>query len=266
MKWPILVLCVGGLLAQITLSSSTYMAESLMLEGLDAQKRGNSEGAMQLYQRAASWSTADPQLRYLHGLQWNRLGHADNAKAAYARSLEISPNMSVTLIKYAELLALTREPVAARRMIERALQLAPADPRAQEVAGLIRGVQGDHAGAAIYFEMAMELSTRPSPKLLNHASYTLFKLGDYNRALGYVDRALRMDPAQPDNHLLRGKILIALNRSDDAVTALRAAEREFLSRVVKNASTREKLKETRRYIAHLPSIEKSTGPSAENLD
>lgn len=266
MKWSILVLCLGGLLAQINLSSSTYMAEALMLEGLGAQKRGNSERAMQLYQRAASWSTADPQLRYLQGHHWNRLGQPNKAKAAYASSLDISPNMSVTLIKYAELLALTGDPAAAQQMIDHALQLAPADPRAQEIAGLVLGVQGDHAGAALHFEKAVELSVKPSPKLLNHASYALFKLTDYDRALKYVDEALRKDPSHPDNHLLRGKILMAMKRSDDAVTALRTAEREFLSRVANNASTREKLKETRSYLARLRSIRKSTGHSAESLD
>ncbi len=251
MKWPLLALCLIGLLAQFTFSSSTYMAEALMLDGLEAQKRGNSEGAIQFYRRAASWSTADPQLRYLHGLQWKRLGRLDDAKAAYGDSLAISPNMSVTLIKYAELLALTGEPQAAQQMIERALELAPADPRALEIAGLIRGVQGDHAGAAVHFARAVEYSTVASPKLLNHASYTLFMLEDYGAALTYVDEAIRKDPHHPDNHLLRAKILLATNRQVEAIAALREAEREFLDSPIKNAATEQKLKETRNFLSLL---------------
>lgn len=248
MKWPILFLCLAGLLAQFRLSSSTYMAEALMLRGLDAQKHGQSEAALQLYRRAASWSTGDPQLRFLHGLQWRRMGQPDFAKAAYASSLDISPNMSVTLVNYAELSALTGEPAVAQNLIDRALRLAPADPRALEVAGVIRGVQGDHAGAAVHFAKAVEISTSPSPKLLNHASYTLFKLEDYDVALEYVDRALRSDPKHPDNHLLRAKILLATNRQVEAIEALRTAESEFLSSTTKNMATKEKLKETRKFL------------------
>lgn len=244
----ILGLCLFGLLAQVGYALSGYKAEALMLDALEAGKRRGPEAALQLYLRAEAWSPGDPQLFYLQGLQWSKLGKTAEAKAAYARSLELAPGVPVTLMKYAEVLALSGEAQAADEAIHRALEIVPADSLAREIAGLVRGVQGDHAGAAKHFERAVNLSTNPSPKLLNRLAYSLYKLEDHNRALRYIDQALLVDADHPDNHLLRGKILLVMNRPDDATRALASAEREFLRLLATNPSNRDKLNETRRYL------------------
>lgn len=242
-------LCVLGLLAQVGYALSSYKAEALMI---DAGHAGNSigpEAALEYYLRAEAWGPGDPKLYFLQGLQWSKLGKFPEAKAAYARSLKYAPGIPITLIKYAEVLAHLGDVQAAEEAIGRALEIAPSDSMAQEIAGLVRGVQGDYAGAANRFERAVKLSPNPSSKLLNHLAYSLYKVGDNGRALRHVDRALRRDALHPGNHLLRGKILLAMNRPDDAAAALAAAEREYLRRLDAGPFNTDKLDETRRYLA-----------------
>lgn len=241
---------LGLVFAQVSYSFSVYKAEAHMIKALEARRGGDPESAIRHYQRAADWIPGNAELFYLQGNQWSRLGKVDEAKAAYARSLDLAPHIPATLIKRAELLALSGEPEAAEEFIDRALKLAPADWRAEEVAGLVRGVQGDHAGAAIHLERSRKFSGNPSAKLLNRLAYTQYKLADYERALGYVDQALNLDALHPNNHLLRGKILLGLDRPDDAVGALESAEREYMRQVAANASVNDRLQETRRYIIH----------------
>ncbi len=264
-RWALIVPCLGLVFAQVSYSSSVYMAEAHMIEALKARKGGDPESAIWYYLQASKWNPGDAELLYRQGNQWSRLGKVDEAKAAYARSLDLAPHIPATLIKYAELLALSGEPKAAEEFIDRALKLAPADWRAQEIAGLVRGVRGDHAGAVIHFERAREFSGKPSAKLLNRLAYTLYRLADYERALGYVDKALILDALHPDNHLLRGRILLGMNRPDDAVGALESAEREYLHRMATNASVNDKLQETRRYIVHAHVARGSAEDAAESL-
>ena len=259
-------LCLLGLLAQVGYALSGYQAEALMLEGLEAGKRSGPEAALQFYLRAEAWDPGDPQLLYLQGLQWGKLRKIPEAKAAYARSLEFAPDVPVTLIMYAEVLALSGEAHAAEVAIDRALEIVPADSMAQEIGGLVRGVQGDHAGAAKHFERAVKLSTKPSPKLLNRLAYSLYKLRDHGGALRYVDRALVIDANHPDNHQLRGKILLAMNRLDDALIALASAEREYLRLLVASPSNKDKLSETRRYLTLARMTRDAARPAASQDD
>lgn len=265
LRWALVVPCLVLIFVQVSYSSSVYLAEAYTLEALKARKGGDAESAIQYYLWAADLTPGDPELLYLQGDQWSRLGKVDEAKAAYTRSLELAPHIPATLIKYAELLALSDEPKAADEFIGRALKLAPADWRAEEVAGLVCGVQGDYAGAAIHLERSWEFSGTPSAKLLNRLAYTQYKLADYERALGYVDHALNQDPLHPGNHLLRGKILLGLDRPDDAVGALESAEREYLRHVDTNASLKDKLQETRRYIVRAHVARGASEDASESL-
>ena len=264
-RWALIVSCLGLVFAQVSYSSSVYMAEAHMIEALKARKGGDAESAIWYYLQASKWNPGDAELFYRQGNQWSRLGKVDKARAAYARSLDLAPHIPATLIRYAELLALSGEPKAAAEFVGRALKLAPADWRAQEVAGLIRGVQGDHAGAVVHFERARKFSGRPSAKLLNRLAYTLYRLADYERALGYVDQAVILDTLHPGNHLLRGKILLGMNRPDDAMGALESAEREYLHRVATNAAVNDKLQETRRYIVRAHVARGAAEDAAESL-
>ena len=264
-RWALVVPCLVLVFAQVRYSSSVYMAEAYILEALKARKGGDDESAKRYYLRAADLNPGDPELLYLLGNQWSRLGKMAEAKAAYARSLELAPHIPATLIKYAELLALSDEPKAADEFIGRALKLAPADWRAEEIAGLVRGVQGDYAGAAIHFERAQEFSGKPSAKLLNRLAYTLYRLADYERALGYVDQAVILDALHPDNHLLRGRILLGMKRPNDALGALASAEREYVRRAATNASENDKLQETRRYIVRAQVARGAAEDAAESL-
>lgn len=320
-RWALVALCLALVLGQVLYSTSVYMAEVYAVRALGARAGGDTESAIQYYLWAADFAPGDPELLYLQGNQWSRLGKVAEAKAAYARSLELAPHTPAALIKYAELLALSGEPEAAEESVGRALALAPADWRAVEVAGLVRGVQGDFTGAAVrldnsrkfsgssssqlaaelvrhaellalsgklvaarafvdrglelvtadrqaeevaglvcgmqgdyakaavHLARSLELSDNPSARLLNRLAYTQYKLGDFERALGYVDDALGLDALHPDNHLLRGKILLGLDRPGDAVGALESAEREYVRHAATNASVNAKLQETRRYLA-----------------
>lgn len=94
----------------------------------------------------------------------------------------------------------------------------------------------------------MKLSGNPGPDLLNRLANALYELGEPAQALGYADRALKAQELQPDHHLIRGKVLLALERFDEAAKALGGAEHVYAERVAGNLPEQGKLDESRRHL------------------
>ena len=243
-----LLIVFSGLAVQILFSSTLLIAESFTIRGRAAQSAEYSDIALKLYERAYRWTDRDPNLLYSLGVLRRQSGKGEAAAEVFARGLDLSPHEIPTLIAYAELLAFAGDFQQAEIMIDRASVIAPDYWRTEEVAGLVRGLQGDHAGAAAHSRRAEKLSGNPGPELLNRLANALYELDEPAQALGYADRALKAQELQPDHHLIRGKVLLALERFDGAAEALGWAESVYAERVAGDLPEQGKLDEARRHL------------------
>ena len=275
--WFLIPLVLSGLGLQVWSASMRLAGEAWMTRGIAAQEHQYPDVALDAYERAYSWNRHDQNLLHLLGaLKW-RLGNKEGATGALSEALELAPHEINMLIPYAEQLALSAHLPQAERAIQYALALAPENWRSEQVAGLVHGLQGDHAGAAVHFERAVKLTMNPGPELLNNLSNALFEQGDAGRALHIANRALRDQPQYVDHHLIRGKALFSLGRPEEAAKALGLAERIYREDQGEIKSAPEKLNMTRRYLirAHmalrrpdravetLAELAASQGPAAE---
>ncbi|WDP92449.1 MAG: tetratricopeptide repeat protein [Desulfobacter sp.] len=56
------------------------------------------------------------------------------------------------------------------------------------------------------------------------AKVHLYHIKDFDTALDHIDRSIELRPAMEDNRLMRSRILFALDRYDDAIVSLKAAQ------------------------------------------
>lgn len=243
-----LLIVFSGLAVQILFSSTLLIAEAFATRGRAAQSAEYSDIALKSYEQAYRWTDRDPNLLYSLGVLRRQSGKGEDAAEVFARGLDLAPHEIPTLIAYAELLAFAGEVQQAEIMIERASAIAPDYWRTEEVAGLVCGLQGDHAGAAAHSRRAEKLSGNPGPDLLNRLANALYELDEPAQALGYADRALKAQELQPDHHLIRGKVLLALERFDGAAEALGWAESVYAERVASDPPEQGKLDEARRHL------------------
>ncbi len=243
-----ILIILSGLAGQILFNSTLLIAEAFTTRGRAAQSELYPEIALKSYERAYQWNDHDPNLLYLLGVLRQQSGKDEAAAEALARGLDLAPHEIPTLIAYAEQLARAGDMQHAENMIERASALASGNWRTEQVAGLVRGLQRDHAGAAAHFKRAVKLSGKPEAGLLNNLANALYEQGEPAQALRYANAALNLQELNPDHHLVRGKALLALERIDEVHNALGWAERIYRKRVSENLPEQGKLDEARRHL------------------
>ena len=215
----ILGLFTTGFVLQVLFSFTAFVSEAFARTGAVAQTEGHAESALHFYERAYAWNDRDVDLLYRLGHSRRENGDEQGAAEAFRRSLSLAPNEPPTLVAYAELLASTGDLEGAEEFGARALRLVPYSWTAEHVAGMVCGLRGDHADAANHFQRALDLSGRSDPRILNQLANALYEEGEWSRALRSVDTALVKRPLIPENHLIRGKILLAMGQPDEAAKA-----------------------------------------------
>ncbi len=263
--WLLFPLVLSGLGLQIWFASALRVSEAWMARGSAAQEQHLPDVARDAYERAYLWNRHDQNLLYLLGvLRW-QFGNKEGATAVLSEALELGPHEINALIPYAEQLALSADLPHAEQAIQYALDLAPGNWEAEQVAGMVHGLRGDHGRAAVHFERAVKLAIRPGPKLHNQLSNALYEQGDAGRALLFSDRALRVEPLHPGHHLIRGKALLRLDRPEEAAKALGWAERIYRNNPGEIERAPEKLNETRRHLVRAHIAQRRPNRAAEVL-
>ncbi|HYC70270.1 MAG TPA: tetratricopeptide repeat protein [Opitutaceae bacterium] len=114
----------------------------------------------------------------------------------------------------------------ARSLMERAVELAPDDPGGYELLGELLLKQSDPGAARRWLEKGLEIARRHagavSPGLHLHLAEATRLTGDPSRSLAVLEDALRRDDA-PELYLAKGVMLDALQRLPEAEAAFREA-------------------------------------------
>lgn len=202
--------------------------------------------AQEHYERAlsllAEGDTSRAEVEFRNTLQHD--GTHRDARAAYAQMLrdigrdrqairqfrrlvEQYPTHVEGLIAVTELTLMTRNFETARRYGERAMELAPDDPRVAIITiymHYLDALEADDALAteAVGAEVETGLEANPDNVLLQRLALDVSLRGqDFNRALALLDSLMEAGPADRDLYDIRLAILVELNRADDVEELLR---------------------------------------------
>ncbi len=112
------------------------------------------------------------------------LNDYDNAFSYYEKSLTINPNNATTLNNYAYYLALQGLKLdKAKEMAEKANKLTPNSPSLQDTYAWIFYKLGEYETAKSWLEKALENGGDKDPTILEHYGDVLYKMGNINQAL-----------------------------------------------------------------------------------
>lgn len=104
---------------------------------------------------------------------------------------------------------------AAERNLIKAVQIDPKNAQAYDDLGVLYAQQGRVEFSLKYFGQALRID--PYNEMAYHnLAIAYFLLDDNRRALGAVDRAIRLAPESRDTYILKAQILDALGKVDEA--------------------------------------------------
>ncbi|HEV7668604.1 MAG TPA: tetratricopeptide repeat protein [Thermoanaerobaculia bacterium] len=169
-------------------STETRIARALS-EGLRAENDLDLPAAAKAYERARRIDPADPvPLRYLGELYRHHTGEWDKAREAFARLLDL-----------------------------------PADPLSRAVAlhglGKMTIHDGEFAKGLGLFEQSA--ATYPLPLTYRNLAVYWNSEGQFDKAYGYVQKAIALDPEDPYNQIFAATYLIQLGKPEEAARIAR---------------------------------------------
>lgn len=150
-----------------------------------------------------------------------RAGDAAGAAQAYARAAALEPG-NADLAYRAGLQSLLARAPEALRFAERAVQLAPREPRHLALRGLVALHGGRGAEAQAWFERALVLAPRDASLHRNLGKSLALQSRD-GEALERFEAALRLDPADTEASVELVRLLARAGRTPEAAARLREA-------------------------------------------
>lgn len=198
--------------------------------------------------RAPEVKEADPnayplflQARYL--ASQGTASAFEQAIALYQQALDIAPDYAAAwaglsdayrkqtqrgLRQYEEGFSLAREAA------EKALAIDPRNAKAHASLGwLALAVDGDLALAAGHFERALELEPT-NPDMLSYAAFLVMLLGRQDEAIALMEYVVARDPVNADSHHQLAKQYLWAGRLDDVIAALDIALKVSPGRISAN--------------------------------
>jgi tetratricopeptide (TPR) repeat protein len=151
---------------------------------------GQNGQAMTDFQAAAA---ANPSLPFVHfnlGMTYLNQQDYTQARSEFLKDAAVEPDLALNYDELGNVYWLTEDDANAEQSYRQALQL---DPR----------LVSSRLGLAKIYQRQKK----------------------YTQALAEIDTARRVDPARPDIHYLRGRVLLLMGRKEEATKALATAER-----------------------------------------
>lgn len=192
---------------------------SLFNLGYLSVQKGRDEQAAGWLARAAKANSRDFNSRYLLGTVYLRQGKAEDALRAWRGALALQPGnrklMQVMSVEYDK----GRYFEEAARVAEAALRVAPEEESLYFLAMQARADAGEQEMAATWARRALAKFPR-SARANFEVGYQLHKMGRWDEAMPYFEKAVAADGRYEEPHYLLGDV--SLRREDGA-----RAEREF---------------------------------------
>jgi tetratricopeptide (TPR) repeat protein len=165
------------------------IAEAALLR--DAKQ---NEAAFELLDRELGKQPEQPDLLYESALMAEKIGRLELMESRLRKLIELQPEsaQAYNALGYSYADRNLRLPEA-RQLLDKALLLSPEDPFILDSMGWLLYRQGDLEGALSYLQRAHGL--RPDPEIAAHAGEVLWMLGRRNEALRTWQEAQKKDPS-----------------------------------------------------------------------
>ena len=206
----VFVICAMPVFAQIS-SAPDRQIESALREH-------DFRDALQLAQSAVQKSPQNPKLLFLEGMAFSGLGRQHDALNAYNRALAISPNYLPALEAAAqqEYQAQSKRAIP---LLERIVQLQPANPTANAMLGVLNFREHDCASAVKHFRAASDLISSQPVALAQYGS-CLMDLDKAEDAVPVFEKLLALQPEDPHARYNLAVVQLAAKNARGAIETL----------------------------------------------
>jgi len=174
--------------------------------------------ALQLVQRAIHSSPSDPQLWTFQGAAYAGEGNTQRALASFRNARKLSPDYIPALQREAQL-QFEAGSMAAIPLLQHILRLRPDDATSHAMIAVLEYRQGNCGVAAPHFEKAGELLDTQLDALHAYAT-CLVKLKQFDKAIEVFQRAVALQPEEPQQRSLLASLQLMVHKPQDAVATL----------------------------------------------
>jgi len=204
----------AGLLEQsLRLAANSSSYNNL---GLALLKSGETERALDAFERAIRLKPAYADAHYNRGAALQALGRLGEALASYDRAIQLTPDHANTHNNRGVVLKGLKRPDEALASYEQAIRLKPDSAEAHNNRGNVLSDLKRPAEALASFAQALRLNPDYA-EAHNNLGGALSDLDRPNEALQSYERAIRLKPDYAEAYGNRAKVLSDLGRLDEAL-------------------------------------------------
>lgn len=189
--------------------------EDVIAKADESYQSGDFKAATILYQIAIG-QEASADTWFKLGMAENFQGNRDKALFSFGKALELNPDHAGALEKMALYYTSRGDVERARGYLDRLLVVDENNWRGHNSLGVIADLEKDFASARDHYLAALKL--RPElPMLWNNLGYSVYLMGDLDRATTYMKRALELNPSYAP---ARQNLALVFVRKDEYEEAL----------------------------------------------
>ncbi len=201
----------------------------VVLGGLTFDHARDFENSETLWRSSLAHNDEAPMVHYNLGLLLQQDGRTEEAAQHYERAIELSPEYTSALNNLAEMRVQQGRIVEAIALLETAVAVDPEDSTLRWNLGRRLEKVGRFPDALPHYLKAIEIgvASGQSPDSIRgsriYLANALVRAGQPGLALQIADLAARDHPDKPPVHVARGRALLRLGRSAEAIEAFQAA-------------------------------------------
>jgi tetratricopeptide (TPR) repeat protein len=218
-QFLILSLLIAVLLFQVMFSTRTIWGQVWERNGQIAFSNKDYDGARRYYRFAAGLNPGNSRALYELGVASRNLNDFELAFQAQQFAVLQSPFYAPSLVELAELHNLQGNWEQAATYIDRAEKVTPSFWKIYYARGFGASTRGDLEEAALALEKSVSVAARPNMVVHALLAKTYFDMKEWGKALKAIDDSIQMNKNIPQYHVLRGEILLELNRKPAAKKA-----------------------------------------------
>ncbi|HMP76935.1 MAG TPA: tetratricopeptide repeat protein [Kiritimatiellia bacterium] len=186
-----------------------------------ANERNDAKAVQEALDRLHQARRASPSIRYMAAQVAVRHGDRAGARRQLELVLRQEPRHVPALELMTRLLMAEGDRENAEAFVDRLISADPRHPFGNYLLGAFQTLRGQYALAESSYQASLE--ARRTPETLNDLAYVLSRLGRHREALELIEECLRTNELRGAAWSTYGQILLALDRFNEAETALQQA-------------------------------------------
>jgi Tfp pilus assembly protein PilF/4-amino-4-deoxy-L-arabinose transferase-like glycosyltransferase len=189
------------------------------------RRDGKTDEAARLFESAASADPSDPDPLFQSGVLMAGRGRHAEAASFFLAAARLEPRYSKSWFNLGLSMSRSGDPAGAVDAFRRALEADPSYWEAAMGLGDALVEEGRYAEAAEAYEKSRGLATGSGQAAVSAMSLgrAVALSGDYDASLVHFDEALAQAPGSVDARLAKARVLIVLNRTEEAANEVRLA-------------------------------------------